>query len=97
LSNVAQVYLQRDLDFIRPFGDFVGINVEPWYFPAKSEDGSAAWTVEGVGETSAVLLISTAKHPRSILLEQQTTPSPGMSKPTRRSNAVSANHLDRSF
>ena len=30
-----------------------------------------AWTVEGIGETPAVLLISTAKPPRSIRLEQQ--------------------------
>ena len=38
--------------------------------PARRDDG-LAWTVEGVGETPAVLLISTAKPPRSILLEQQ--------------------------
>jgi hypothetical protein len=37
--------------------------------PAKHDNG-LAWTVEGVGETPAVLLISTAKPPRSILLEQ---------------------------
>jgi hypothetical protein len=39
--------------------------------PAKTEKGSATWTVEGVGETPAILLISTAQPPRSILLEHQ--------------------------
>src|SRR5678815_4303944 len=38
--------------------------------PAK-RDAALAWTVEGVGDTPAVLLISTAKPPRSILLEQK--------------------------
>ncbi len=39
--------------------------------PAKREDGVAAWTVEGVGETPAIILIATAKPPRSIQLDQQ--------------------------
>ena len=39
--------------------------------PAGRDDGQSAWTVEGVGETPALLLISTAKPPRSIQLEQQ--------------------------
>ena len=39
--------------------------------PAKQSDGKLAWTVEGVGDTSAILLISTAKPPRAIQLEKR--------------------------
>lgn len=39
--------------------------------PAKSDNGAVAWTVEGVVETPAVMLISTAKPPRSIQLDQR--------------------------
>ncbi len=39
--------------------------------PAQRDDGASAWTVEGVGDTPAILLIATAKPPRSIQLEQQ--------------------------
>ena len=39
--------------------------------PAKHSDGKLAWTVEGVGDTPAILLLSTAKPPRSIQLDQQ--------------------------
>ena len=39
--------------------------------PAKRGDGKLAWTVEGVGDTPAILLISTTKPPRVIQLEQQ--------------------------
>ena len=38
---------------------------------AKRDDGALAWTVEGVGDTPAILLISMAKPPRSIQLDQQ--------------------------
>ncbi len=43
--------------------------------PAKRDDGAAAWTVEGVGDTPAIVLISSAKPPRSIQLDQQTVES----------------------
>ena len=39
--------------------------------PAKCDDGQLAWTAEGVGNTPAIMLISTAKPPRSIQLDQQ--------------------------
>ena len=39
--------------------------------PAKRDDGATAWTVEGVGNTPAILLISTGSAPRSVQLEQQ--------------------------
>ena len=39
--------------------------------PAKRSDGKLAWTVEGVGDTPAILLLSTAKPPRMIQLDQQ--------------------------
>ncbi len=39
--------------------------------PLKRDDGATAWTVEGIGETPALLLIATAKPPRSVQLEQQ--------------------------
>ena len=37
----------------------------------RLDDLVAAWTVEGVGDTPAILLISTARPPRSIQLEQK--------------------------
>ncbi len=39
--------------------------------PGKRDDGANAWTVEGVGNTPAVMLLSTVKAPRSIQLDQQ--------------------------
>lgn len=39
--------------------------------PMIRADGKAAWTIEGVGNTPGVMLISTAKPPRSIQLDQQ--------------------------
>lgn len=39
--------------------------------PAKQDEGKLAWTVEGVGDTQAVVLIATAKEPRAVLLDQQ--------------------------
>lgn len=39
--------------------------------PARREERVASWTVEGVGETPAVVLISTAKAPAAIKLDQQ--------------------------
>jgi len=39
--------------------------------PLRREDGAAAWTVEGIGDTPAVILIASAKPPRSVQLEQQ--------------------------
>jgi len=39
--------------------------------PVPRDDGVAEWTVEGVGNTSAILLISTAKPPRSVQLDDQ--------------------------
>ena len=39
--------------------------------PAKRDDGKLAWTVEGVGETPAIILFSATKPPRSIQLDQQ--------------------------
>ncbi len=39
--------------------------------PVKRDEGSAAWTVEGVGDTPAIVLMATAKAPRSIQLELQ--------------------------
>jgi hypothetical protein len=38
--------------------------------PLQREAG-LAWTVEGIGETPAILLISTAKPPRSVELEEK--------------------------
>ena len=43
--------------------------------PIKRDDGKAAWTVEGIGDTPAILLIATARPPRSILLEDQSIES----------------------
>ena len=40
--------------------------------PLKRDDGGPAWTVEGVADTPAVVLISTAKAPRSVTLGGQT-------------------------
>jgi hypothetical protein len=37
----------------------------------RDDDASLAWTVEGVADTPGIVLISTAKPPRSILLEQK--------------------------
>jgi hypothetical protein len=37
----------------------------------RRDTGSPAWTVEGVGNTPALLLFSTTKAPRSIQLEQK--------------------------
>ncbi|MHA3770433.1 hypothetical protein ACXR0O_02720 [Verrucomicrobiota bacterium sgz303538] len=39
--------------------------------PVKRDDGVAAWTIEGIGDTPAIVLISTAKPPRWIKLDQQ--------------------------
>jgi hypothetical protein len=39
--------------------------------PVQRDDGAAEWTVEGVGNTPAILLISTAKPPRSVQLDDQ--------------------------
>jgi hypothetical protein len=39
--------------------------------PEKRNDAAAAWTVEGVGDTPAIILIATAKPPHSIQLDQQ--------------------------
>jgi len=39
--------------------------------PTKSDDGSSSWIVEGIGKTPATMLISTAKPPRAVELEQQ--------------------------
>ena len=39
--------------------------------PAKRRDGKVAWTIEGVGDTPAILLLSTGKPPRSVQLDQQ--------------------------
>jgi len=39
--------------------------------PVKRDDGATAWTVEGVGDTPAIMLISSAKPPRSVQLDQQ--------------------------
>jgi hypothetical protein len=38
--------------------------------PVKQSDGKPAWTVEGVGNTSSLLLFSNAKTSRTIQLEQ---------------------------
>jgi len=38
--------------------------------PSERAGGGAAWTVEGVGDTPAVVLIATTKAPRSVRLEQ---------------------------
>jgi hypothetical protein len=38
--------------------------------PAAPDDHAATWTVEGIGNTQAVVLISTAKPPKAIRLEQ---------------------------
>jgi len=43
--------------------------------PIKHTDQATEWAVEGVGETTAIVLISTAKPPRSIQLDQQTLES----------------------
>jgi hypothetical protein len=37
--------------------------------PAKAADGSLAWTVEGVGDTPAIVLVAAARPPRSVQLE----------------------------
>ena len=37
----------------------------------KRAGGGAAWTVEGVGDTPALVLIATPKAPRSVQLERQ--------------------------
>jgi len=37
----------------------------------RRDDGASAWIVEGVGNSPAIMLISTAKPPRSIQLDQQ--------------------------
>jgi len=37
----------------------------------RHDDGASAWIVEGVGNSPAIMLISTAKPPRSIQLDQQ--------------------------
>ncbi len=41
----------------------------------KGEDGRARWTVEGVGETPGVVLISSAKAPRTVRLDGKTLDS----------------------
>jgi hypothetical protein len=37
--------------------------------PEKSDDASTSWTIEGVGDTPAVLLVSAAKAPSAVRLE----------------------------
>ena len=37
--------------------------------PSKREDGKSAWTVEGVGNTPGLVLLSATKAPRSVLLD----------------------------
>jgi hypothetical protein len=37
--------------------------------PAKAPEGSLAWTVEGVAETPAIVLIATTKAPESVVLD----------------------------
>ena len=37
----------------------------------KADSKSAAWTVEGVGDTPGILLISSAKPPRTVEIDQQ--------------------------
>ncbi|MES2924820.1 MAG: hypothetical protein V4819_24915 [Verrucomicrobiota bacterium] len=37
--------------------------------PLKRDDGKLAWTVEGIGNTPAIVLIATAKAPQSIKLD----------------------------
>jgi hypothetical protein len=37
--------------------------------PAKRDDGATAWTVEGVGDTPAILVISATQPPRSVQLD----------------------------
>ena len=39
--------------------------------PGKLDDHQAAWTVEGVGDTPAVVMISTARAPRAIQLDRK--------------------------
>jgi hypothetical protein len=39
--------------------------------PSKSEGRKLAWTVEGIGKTPAIILVSSAKAPRSIQLDDQ--------------------------
>ena len=39
--------------------------------PATRKDGALAWTVEGIGNTPAIVLLAAAKAPRSIQLDQK--------------------------
>lgn len=39
--------------------------------PSAQQGGAAAWTVEGVGNTPAIVLISAAKAPRTVTLDEQ--------------------------
>ncbi len=39
--------------------------------PVRLDDHGAAWTVEGIGDTPGIVLISTARAPRAIRLEQK--------------------------
>jgi hypothetical protein len=39
--------------------------------PIKGDDDALSWTVEGVGETPAIVLVSSAKPPRSIAMDDQ--------------------------
>ncbi len=43
--------------------------------PGKSDGHRAVWTVEGVGDTPAVVMISTARAPRVLQLDQKTLTS----------------------
>jgi hypothetical protein len=39
--------------------------------PKPRNDGVLAWTVEGVGNTSAILLLAASKPPRAVRLDEQ--------------------------
>ena len=69
LTPGARVFL-LDLDAVKSAGPLL-LASACQALPVKRDDGQLAWTVEGVGDTLAIVLLSTAKPPRSIQLDQQ--------------------------
>jgi hypothetical protein len=69
LKPGTRVFL-LDLDFVKPNGPRLLASACK-ALPTKHDDQALAWTVEGIGETPAILLISSTKPPRSIALDHQ--------------------------
>lgn len=70
LAPGARAFL-LDLDAVKPAAQPAVLASACKAAPGRQEEHLTSWVVEGVGNTPAVVLISTAKAPASIKLDQQ--------------------------